>query len=283
MSAGDFTASGLPHSSLPGRQLAAARESRGMTVAEIAQQLKLSPWQVDALEAGDYERLPGAVFVRGFIRNYARLVKLDAADLLATDEQQQPLAAPVHAPALPPVNIPFPTGRRSMWHKYAAAAVVISAVFAAYEFYPDDSSSDAAKSTQVELPAPDNVVSAAPAPAVIVVASIDAKLPAKQASIERAARPSDASAVATAEPHANAGEQVLHLRFSRESWVEIRDRNGRKILSRLNAPGSEQVVSGLPPLSLVVGNANGVELTHNEQPVNLAPHTKVDVARLTLE
>ena len=79
------------------------------------------------------------------------------------------------------------------------------------------------------------------------------------------------------------GEQVVRLRFARESWVEIRDRNGRKIFSQLNSPGTEQVVSGLPPLSLVVGNANGVQLTHNEQPVNLGPHTKIDVARLTLE
>jgi cytoskeleton protein RodZ len=51
----------------------------------------------------------------------------------------------------------------------------------------------------------------------------------------------------------------------------------------LNAPGTDQVVSGLPPLSLIVGNANGVQLTHNEQPVDLGRYTKVDVARLTLE
>jgi cytoskeleton protein RodZ len=80
-----------------------------------------------------------------------------------------------------------------------------------------------------------------------------------------------------------AGEQVVKLHFMRESWVEIRDRSGRKIFSQLNAPGTDQVVSGLPPLTLIVGNANGVQLTHNEQPVNLGPHTKVDVARLTLE
>ncbi len=52
-----------------GRQLAAARESSGFSIADIARQLKLSPWQVEAMEAGNYERLPGAVFVRGFVRN----------------------------------------------------------------------------------------------------------------------------------------------------------------------------------------------------------------------
>ena len=58
----------------PGAQLAAAREMSGLSITDIARQLKLSPWQVEALESGDYRRLPGAVFVRGFIRNYARVV-----------------------------------------------------------------------------------------------------------------------------------------------------------------------------------------------------------------
>jgi cytoskeleton protein RodZ len=78
-------------------------------------------------------------------------------------------------------------------------------------------------------------------------------------------------------------EQLVRFRFAQASWVEIRDRDGRKIFSQFNPAGTEQVVSGVPPLTLVVGNAKGVGLTYNEQPVDLAPHTKVDVARLTLE
>jgi cytoskeleton protein RodZ len=71
--------------------------------------------------------------------------------------------------------------------------------------------------------------------------------------------------------------------FDRKSWVEIRDRSGRPIFSQLNQAGTEQRVNGLPPLAVIVGNAHGVRLTYDERPVNLAPHTKVDVARLTLE
>jgi cytoskeleton protein RodZ len=102
------------------------------------------------------------------------------------------------------------------------------------------------------------------------------------APVEAAAAPSVPSTTAAA-ARRGPGEQVVRLRFARESWVQIRDRSGRKIFSKLNAPGTEQTVSGLPPLQLIVGNANGVQVTHNEQPVNLGPHTKVNVARLTLE
>jgi cytoskeleton protein RodZ len=267
----------------PGALLAAARESRGLSVADIAQQLKLSPWQVAALESGDNGRLPGAVFVRGFIRNYARLVKLDAAPLLAHAEYDLPHKG-LAVPEMPPsANIPFPTARVFNWHKYAIAAIVVLIPLVVFEFYRDEAPVVTVKSRQVELPAPQVVAENSPAdavePAVVPPPVNDAPPAVSQQKPEL--RTVDAPPAVSVK--AARGEQVVRLRFARESWVEIRDRNGRKIFSQLNAPGTEQVVSGLPPLSLIVGNANGVQLTHNEQPVNLGPHTKVDVARLTLE
>jgi cytoskeleton protein RodZ len=71
--------------------------------------------------------------------------------------------------------------------------------------------------------------------------------------------------------------------FAEESWVEIRDRSGKAIFSQLNRRGTEKRVNGRPPLSVIVGNSHGVRLTYDDQPVDLAPHTKVDVARLTLQ
>src|SRR3954465_8026700 len=91
MNAAEFSApadsAGLPTA---GEQLAEARQSRGMSIGEIAQQLKLSPWQVEALEANDLKRLPSPVFVRGFIRNYARLLKLDSALVMPVSEHHAP-------------------------------------------------------------------------------------------------------------------------------------------------------------------------------------------------
>src|SRR5471032_1969656 len=67
----------------PGAQLAAQREAMGWTVEQIAEQLKLAPRQVKALEAGDYAALPNMAVVRGFVRAYAKVVKLDATPLVA--------------------------------------------------------------------------------------------------------------------------------------------------------------------------------------------------------
>ena len=276
----DLPASAPP----PGEQLAAARESRGLSVAEIAQQLKLSPSQVEALESGDYGRLPSAVFVRGFIRNYARLVKVDAAALLATAEPAASTPEQLPGAARPPsAEIPYPTARRVNWRNYAIAVLILAAALAAYEFYPDDTFLNPVKSSQVESPPQVVAKTAQPPVAVTGAAGIIpvavVELPPVPAQLKEPAR----APAAAAEARPSAGEQIVRLRFARESWVEIRDRNGRKIFSQLNSPGTEQTVSGLPPLSLIVGNANGVQLTHNEQPIDLGPHIKIDVARLTLE
>jgi len=67
-----------------GAWLRSAREAAGLSEDAVAQQLKLAPRQVRAIEEDDYARLPGRTFVRGLVRNYARLVHLDADALLAS-------------------------------------------------------------------------------------------------------------------------------------------------------------------------------------------------------
>lgn len=69
-----------------GPRLAAAREAKGMATAEVAAKLRLGVRQIEALEADAYEQLPGEVFVRGFIRNYAKLLDLDPDSLLPTQD-----------------------------------------------------------------------------------------------------------------------------------------------------------------------------------------------------
>lgn len=81
-----------PHG-MPGKTLAAQREAMGWTVEQVADQLKLAVRQVIALEEGDYANLPGPAVVRGFVRAYAKVVKLDAAPLVAQIALDTPAAS----------------------------------------------------------------------------------------------------------------------------------------------------------------------------------------------
>ncbi|HET7730342.1 MAG TPA: RodZ domain-containing protein, partial [Usitatibacter sp.] len=79
------------------------------------------------------------------------------------------------------------------------------------------------------------------------------------------------------------GHRVVRMRFAGESWVEIKDADGNVLHSRLNAPESEAEVSGKPPLAVIVGNAAQVRMQYNGRDFPLEPHTRVSVARFTLE
>ena len=273
-------------SAAPGRRLAAARQAQNLTPAEVARQLKLSVWQVDALEAGHYQQLPGPIFVRGFIRNYARLVKLDPGELLRAggDSLPQPVARP-EAP--PSQDIPFPTRDAPRWPIYAAAVGVIVGALAIYEFFWNEPEATIARPAAVaptSASAPSKVVGASVSTPSVGEAQPVQAAPAAVAPKAPVSVPPVAGVSQTdAERPPRPGERQVRLNFDDESWVEIRDRNERVIFSQLNRPGTQQLIQGLPPFSIVVGNAQGVRLTYDERPVDLAPHIKIDVARLILQ
>lgn len=266
-----------------GARLAAARQAQSMSVADVARQLRLSPRQVEALEAGEFGKLPGAVFVRGFIRNYARLLKLDAGPLLRDVVRQYP-PQPVAEVAPASTEIPFPSGRKRVWPRYAAGVLAVVAALALFEFYFDAPPATVTVRPNAVLVVPSAAQVAVPAPQSDAVPGVTAPVAAAD-EVEPGVMPGAVPPVEVASETAvpRPGEHRVRLVFEKESWVEIRDRSGRKILSGLNAAGTEQVVNGVPPFSVVVGNAGGVRLAYDDQPVDLARHTRVDVARLTLE
>lgn len=82
-----------------GARLKAGREEKNLAVADVATKLKLTGRQVEALEAEDLSHLPSEVFVRGFVRNYARLVDVDADSLIAPVDVQAAVAETITAPS----------------------------------------------------------------------------------------------------------------------------------------------------------------------------------------
>ena len=81
----------------------------------------------------------------------------------------------------------------------------------------------------------------------------------------------------------NSRGRRIQLEFQRESWVEIKDGGGRTLLSQLNPAGTQKVVAGAPPFSVIIGNAANVRVTYNDAPFDLRPYVKIEVARFTLE
>lgn len=276
-----------------GEQLAAARRARGLDVADIAQTLKLGPRQVEALENGDWHALPGQTFIRGFVRNYARMVQIDAAPLMA--QLDEILEKPTNSLAVPevrPASMPMAGGtnsRRDRAVMLTGGGLVLLAALI-YFLLPNDLSAWRENTQSLldslarkEEPAA-TPPSTAPAPAdpVFPPGATPQQVMNPQALAPAEVAPA-ASGPAAANPAPVANAPQMRFVFDKESWLEVRDRDNKLVFSQRLAAGTEQVLSGEGPLSLVIGYAPGVKLFWHGQAVDLAPHTRGDVARLVLE
>lgn len=255
--------------------LARRRAELGMKFADVAQQLKFTPRQIEALEAADFEHLPTGTFARGMLRSYARLLKLDPAPMLTALSQRVGDATPIpeHSVALR-ASVPFSDGGRRVNLAYVALSVgfLVAAGALLFEWTQERGGAaplafvPAAQTSPAPVASapPTMVSSAAPLPVIVNAETATQREPAM-------------------EPASADGTKRIHLRFERQAWVQITDRAGRTLMSQLNPAGSEQSVEGRPPFALVIGNASYVRMTYDRKPVDLSPHVKVEVARLTLD
>jgi cytoskeleton protein RodZ len=257
-----------------GEELAAARAALGLSVADIAQQLKFGARQIDAMEQGRFEDLPSGTFARGMVRSYARLLKLDAEQLVARVAAR--VAVPDNAEAVASVRRPIPItdSSRRINLIYAALSVAMLGVIAAVVLEWQRERADAARLEFV--PAAREPVALEPR-RLAAATPVDVSPPGTVALAY-----AEASAPAVASPVAKDSRRII-LKFDGTSWVEIRGRDGKALISQLNLAGSEQTVEGMPPFSLVIGNAQQVRLSYDDREVDLAPHVKVEVARFTLD
>jgi cytoskeleton protein RodZ len=301
-----------------GARLRQAREEQGLAIDDVALQLKFAPRQIEFLEQERFDRLPGPTIARGMVRNYARLLKLDPEPLI---QRMAPQAEPPPDPGLIAERfrqqMPFSdSGRRStlIYAGFSVALLILVGVLA-YEWQqqkatpqfvaparerPQAEPAQTASVVQAPAPAPEPasaVPAVEPKPPAPVVAEQKKSAPAvteqKKPGASVAEQKKPAPAVAEKKPEAEKlasadntlppGQHRIVFRSEGEAWLEVKDGSGRMLISALNPAGAERSVRGQPPFEIVIGNASSVRMTYDGKPVDLRPHTRVEVARFTLK
>jgi len=296
-----------------GAVLRAAREAMGLSLDSVAQQLKLAPRQVVALEEDDYARLPGRTFVRGFLRNYARLVHVDPDKVLtALARGEAPaLASPALQPTAPTMGeLPAVDRGKPGWTRWAIPLALLAAIATAviYEYsrgrvdglrLPAIFSGFRAPETAAptaptgETPLPNPITEAPPEPKVA-----EPVAPAASDAVPTETAPGAATPATTAAPAAPAteteappaaasaapsAEATLVLTFRDASWTEVKDGTGKVLVSQKFAGGQTRSIAGTPPFDVVIGNASEVSATFRGQPIDLEAVTRRNIARFILE
>lgn len=280
-----------------GKTLRETRERLGLSIADVANQIKLAPRQIEALEAEDFQHLPEMPFVRGFVRAYAKLLQLDAQPLLASLPQ-----ASADMVQLEPASVeaPFPSAhspqrQNLMWLGAALLLSVLVVALAVWHFTSPPAKPEAAQvETPVSLPhemyaAPAS--SAAEAGAIAPPAAKAARPSAEavQPPVAKAPLPQVAPQTQPAkpavQPEVPLQAAMLRLTFDDDCWVEIKGKDDKILSSQINPRGSELRLKSQGPYSLVIARAASVRLYYRGKQIDLTPHinSSSEVARLTLE
>lgn len=290
-----------------GGRLKAAREAKNLAPADVASKLKLTARQVEALEQEDFEHLPSELFVRGFVRNYARLVGIEPESLIAPVDIQAEVSETITAP-----NAGLNVGSSGirLWLVYPIVALAFFVLLVAALYYwlrqgedaliasPPEVVSQLVPPTETVLPQagiapPADAAGTAPAvsegaaDAASDVASngspqVATPISSSDSSTGQSTQPAPAAEAMAPATVANTGVRNMRFEPATDAWIQVVDGQGARF-SKLVRAGTAESFAGTPPFRLVVGEAALVKLTYNGHSIDLTPFIGQKVARLTLE
>lgn len=260
-----------------GERLRETRIRRGLSIDEVSNRLLLEVSLIEAIEAEECERLPGSSFVKGYLRNYAKLLELDPEPLVAAYRQ----VCGNEEPALTQVTKIKDISSRDAAPRYARwiVIVVLAVSFAVWWWSEmlapvDMDAPTPSFGPEIGAPLPPDMPAAPQLPAA---PAIEAEQPSAELTADGQQGAIEAEA-APPEPMLD----TLRLSFAEDSWVEIEDARGERLFMDLARAGQTKTLEGDAPFKILLGNAPAVTVEYNGEVYEHAAHNRKGVARFTL-
>lgn len=290
-----------------GAKLRSARIAQDLSTQAVAKQLRLSNKQIDALEQDDFAALPEPTIVKGFIRNYAKLLKIPADTMLIAYAEMTPDAVPYAVGINSGINMKITEKAKSGSSRYLLFALLFLLGLGAWFFYqsyiqkPEIANTIAdipgvLPTLDLPMPEPEEALPEALAvsPEAPLTESDNAEAVASETtSVEAApevttsdeaiaATQASAQLVDEKEAPAVAGKTRLEFNATQETWLNVVNQSGDEVYNKILYAGNRDVIDVFQPLEIVVGNAHGATLVVDGKPIDLAPYTRTNVARVRL-
>lgn len=284
----------------PGALLRAARERAGWSAKRLALELGIPEARLHALEAEDHAGFGGVVFVRGYLRRAATLLGESPQDLLAAYEASTGAARPTDImPGLPPGKPPRrgTPGWIAPLFGMATVAALVAATWWALGPAPRDipaaGVSDRPESLALEFTPPEpppaeadaiRAAEAQQAPGATPLRPVAQTAPETVAESLASGTSTPLQRADTAEPvEPPPGTVELRFDFTEDCWLEVNDAEDRQLAYRLYRAGEVARLRGVAPVSVFLGNAEGVRLSVDGAALALRPAARRDgTARLTV-
>jgi cytoskeleton protein RodZ len=293
------------------------REAQKLSVEEVALRLRLSEKQINALEADDFSIFGSTIFVRGFIKSYARFLTIDPQPLLDVHLGMYPQE---QSQSITYKNVgvdKLVDGGVSKLTALIFSVLLIAALFVwvAYKIWAYQSNTNTpdrplptVSMEQNVTPEPlqeaaspeasaktETTVTEIALPKVTETVGLVTK-PELKATVDKLTEQTISGAAVKPEPAKSepaktelaktalvtTGFVRVKLLLTGSSWIGVQDKNGKTVFSKLAKAGTEEFVEGLPPLKFNIGNASATQVIFNGETIDLTPSTYNNMARITV-
>ncbi len=305
----------VPLSIEAGTLLKNKRESLGMTQKQVADRLRLRVSVIEDIENNRFESQQVATFTRGYLRSYAKFVGLDEKVVLVALEQTadvKPKEQEIEMQSFSRKTKHEKHNSRIMLLTWVIAIVIIG-ISAAWwwqnqqenslaqvvaEANVETSQPSADEIADIDLMTEEELIASTPAELAasnntasessINAAQTDEVVPAEteesttEATQESVAVIEAAEEVQEASPVVPEGMTLLTMKFKADCWIQVKDTNGKTLVSGTQKPGQDVELTGKAPFKVILGAPEGVTMTFASEPVDLSGYTSGKVARFTL-
>ncbi|BCV36044.1 RodZ domain-containing protein [Shewanella indica] len=277
-----------------GSLLKSAREQKGITVEDAATRLHLRPCIVTDIEADCFSNIDSSTYVRGYVKNYARILGVDKEAINNCLARQVPKVTEPAMQSFSRKTSRQATDSRLMLVTYLIGFLLLALLVVWWLQKPSvvsdvDFSQPTAEEVQqarefesrqaqiAETELPPETSTETP------TAEVEKSLVEDNNTDEANSGVVNSDVDMTEQPVATEATQAsVGIELDGDCWIKLTDANGKTLIDGLRSPGQTIRVQGKAPFKLVLGAPQTVSLTFNGQAVSLADFPSGRVARLTL-
>lgn len=290
----------------PGQILRVHREKLKLSAQDIAKRIHLDIKIIEAIENDSSEGMPTAIYVRGYLRSYAKIVDADADKIIELYNADSPAPPPEILPEVKPPSQVSSNDKpvKAFTYLITLGLVLLLLIWYQSNFIVEPKINNAPENTPTNIngvdvtykvinhpdswQSPKNTIEEAISETVVETVTTEPQIEEGSTELEdfdeqkSEATPIEITDNNLSSPFVGQGPDTIEMTLTSDSWIEVVDSMNNKLFHDLAVSGEEYNLKGTAPFNITLGFSRGVKLSFNGKPFDIESHSKNGVARFTL-
>ncbi len=288
----------------PGQVLRLQREELKLSIQEIAKRIHLDVKIIEAIENDSSEGMPSAIYVRGYLRSYAKVVGADADEIIKLYNADSPPPPPEILPEVKPPSQVSSNDKpvKAFTYLITLGLVLLLLIWYQSNFVVNTQKSNEQLNTETSIngtditykiinhpgswQSPNNNmaegVDIEPTTSLLSITNDISELEVYDEEQTVETTPTERSDDNSSLSVSGQGPDTIDMKLTSDSWIEINDKNNNRLFHDLALAGKEYSISGTAPLTVLLGFSKGVSIKFNGKPFDAEPYSRAGIARFTL-